>query len=128
MARRRTRSLVKYLAPDYPPLTPDQQRHVHASVAESVGGALRRAPWHIRLAAWGLSITLVTWVAIFGGQARAERSVARFGALGGVFRDGLKLFRSLVVLAYYEHPTVLHAMGIKMDVAQQMAPAREENA
>ena len=108
-------SLVEGCIPHWPYLYTRQRQEVRASVHEFVAKELSLAPLHIRLMISILGAGFVMLMCLYGRRIRLNRlnneklrelinAVAR---LNTYFASLDRLYRSLVVLAYYEHPSVL---------------------
>ena len=125
MMRRADRILVGTLLPDHPALLPSARAAVLDAAAGFVSGQIGRAPVHVWLGARLIGLALLAWLGAHGvlGKAapyrQAETALRRFQALGAPFAGGLRLYRSMALLAFYEHPLVEAALGFEDPTARQ---------
>jgi hypothetical protein len=125
--RRVDRILVGTLLPDHPALLASARAAVLDAAAAFVGGQIGRAPAHVRLGVRVLGLALLTWLALHGvlrapaPYRQAAPALARFQALGAPFAGVLRVYRSMALLAFYEHPLVEAALGFEDPVARQAA-------
>jgi hypothetical protein len=107
--------IVACLAPYGPPLPAGARAGVIDAVGAFVARQLSLAPFHVRVGTLVLGAALRVWLALlapgaagaFGAPLRAARAVALFERLPGPARSVVRLYRSMTVLAYYEHPAVV---------------------
>jgi hypothetical protein len=123
------RPIVACLAPDEPPLPAGAWAGVVDTAASFVSRQIHLAPLHVRVGAVGLGAVLRLWLALltpgptgaFGAPLRAARAVALFERLPGPARSVVRLYRSMTVLAYYEHPVVAAALDLPNPAARRDA-------
>ena len=114
------RPLVACLAPYGPALPAGARNEVIDSVGAFVTRQINLAPFHVRGGALVLGIALRLWISFlapgaagsFGAPLRAARAVTLFERLPGPARSAVRLYRSMTVLAYYEHPAVASALDL----------------
>jgi hypothetical protein len=123
------RPIVACLAPYGPPLPAGARALVIDAAAAFVARQIGLAPFHVRVGALAFGAALRAWLALlapgatgaFGAPLRAARAVARFERLPGPTRSAVRLYRSMTVLAYYEHPAVAAALDLPDPVARRDA-------
>ncbi len=106
--------IVDTLLPEWPLLDRETRAAVHSATTAHVAGALRLAPLHVRLGVSALSFAVgaaVLALSIGAGRGalrrlRAERLYALLQRLPGPFAAVVRLYRSVALLAFYEHPAV----------------------
>lgn len=121
------RPLVNCLAPYGPALPYGIRDAVLDCVTTFVVRQLSLAPPHVRLGALGLGLPLRVWLALvapgaagsFGAPLRAASAVALFELLPGPTQVIVRFYRSLIVLAYYEHAAVASALDFPDPVARR---------
>jgi hypothetical protein len=112
-------ALFEAAAPDLAPLDPTQAAMVRQDCAESARRQLRASPLHIREAMRVLSWLFAVFALLTArktpwGMTRREigRTLSGFSRLPlGSLAALERLSRSLTLLAYFEHPAVLKALG-----------------
>jgi hypothetical protein len=113
--------LIEALLPEWPALDTSSHSRIHNDVVEFVRTEIVLAPLHVRL---GVGIfTGVFFAAAFVlglGRGFARRPLhwrqgflEVCGRITPQTRAMIRLFRSLTLLAYFEHPLVLHALGVE---------------
>jgi hypothetical protein len=113
------KALVACLMPDYPPLLPSARARVLEDVARFVASQVGRAPWLVRLAVRPLGTALFLWLALAGVLAspipyrRAEAPIHRFASLAPALAAVVRLYRSMTLLAFYEHAAIAGALGLE---------------
>jgi hypothetical protein len=123
------RPLVSCLAPYGPPLPSGIRTEVINSIAGFVIRQINLAPFHVRVGALVLGAGLRLWLALlapgaagsFGAPVRAAHAVMLFERLPGPTRSTVRLYRSMTVLAYYEHPAVASALDLPDPVTRREA-------
>ncbi len=113
--------LVRSALPDWPALGSETRMRVIADVELFVRNALALAPFHVWLGSLVLSIAAGLFVTLLspglspagGSNHRAAALLAVFHRLPGPGGAIVRLYRSLTVLAFYEHPLVVAAMGVE---------------
>jgi hypothetical protein len=120
------RMIVLPMLPEWPPLNAAAQGIVAGEIAGFVRRNLARAPAHVRAGVLVVSIGLVFWqllrapLAAMGSPARRRALVSCQRIQGQVSVSAVvRLYRSLTVLAFYEHPLVVAAMGTEDPAARQ---------
>ncbi len=106
--------IVETMLPRWPVLDSAVRRCVHAEVARSVKRSIGCAPAHVRIGvavlSFGLgSLLLVTSIGAGGPAVRAARAERLYGLiqkLPGPAGAAVRLYRSMSVLAFYEHASV----------------------
>ncbi len=106
--------IVDTLLPEWPLLDGETRAAVHLSTTAHVVKALRLAPLHVRLGVGVLSAAIgaAVLVASLGAgrgalrRLRAARLYALLQRLPGPFSAAVRLYRSVALLAFYEHPAV----------------------
>ena len=127
------RGLVTCLLPDQPALAPSSRQQVVDTAAGFVSNQVRNAPFHVRFGAWILGTCLYVWLTAVGAMSsgapyrRAELAIARFQRIAPVFAAIVRLYRSMALLAYYEHPIVAAALGFE-DAEKRQAEFRVRRA
>jgi hypothetical protein len=123
------RPIVACLAPFGPPLPAGTRAGVIDAATSFVSRQIWLAPLHVRVGALGLGAVLRLWLALlapgvartFGAPLRAARAVTLFERLPGPARSVVRLYRSMTVLAYYEHPAVAVALDLPDPAARRDA-------
>jgi hypothetical protein len=116
--------IVLPMLPEWPPLNPAAQGVVAGEIAGFIRRNLALAPAHVRAGVLVVSIGLVFWqllrapLAAMGSPAR-RRTLVSCQRIHGPVSAVVRLYRSLTVLAFYEHPVVIAAMGTEDPVARQ---------
>lgn len=108
------RLIVETLLPTWPLLDHETWSSVASEATGSVGRAIAIAPYHVRVGVGVLSAAigvLVTVISIGAGgplvrAARAERLYGVLQRLPGPAGSCVRLYRSMSLLAFYEHPAV----------------------
>lgn len=121
------RPIVACLAPHGPPLPARSRAGVIDAAAAFVARQIGLAPLHIRLGALLLALVLRLWLKMLTPGVsddcdvplQAARAVALFERLPGPARSAVRLYRSMTVLAYYEHPALVAALEFPDPVARQ---------
>lgn len=123
------RRLVACLLPDHPALLPSDRSIVLMAASDFVSDQVTGAPLHIRVGVRALAVLLIVWLAVTGGlwspasYRRTERAVLLAQRLLPPMAAVVRLYRSMALLAFYEHPVVAAALGFD-DVAQRQAEFR----
>lgn len=122
--------IVRAMTPDWPLLKADTRDQIAGDVALFVERTILLAPAHVRAGVIGLSLMLGLWLA---AASMLNRSAARIAWAFSVFQKlpmagpaVIRVYRSMTVLAFYEHPVVAAAMGVEdaADRQQQFRAAR----
>jgi hypothetical protein len=133
---RLARVIVSGMAPEQPVLTPLQRRHVIDDVTSFVDRSLRVAPVFIRLPAFigGSFLAAIFLCAIACGKREKtvpERCSAWLALAeryaGMPLKSLTRLYRSLVVLAFFEHDIVLRLLD-EATLAERTNASRQEYA
>ena len=106
--------IVDTMLPEWPLLDMHSRSVVHNSTTAHVARALRLAPFHIRLGVGALSLVIgfaLLLLSLGPGRGAAWRSradifFALLQKLPGPFAAAVRLYRSVTLLAFYEHPMV----------------------
>jgi hypothetical protein len=123
------RPIIACLAPYGPPLPAGARAGVIDAAGAFVACQIGLAPLPVRVGALALGAVLRLWLALlapgatgaFGAPMRAARAVALFERLPGPARSVVRLYRSMTVLAYYEHPAVAAALDLPDPAARRDA-------
>lgn len=121
------RPLVACLAPYGPPLPYGARNVVLDHAAAFVTRQISIAPFHVRIGVLTLGVPLRLWLALvapgvarsFGAPLRAARAVELFERLPGPAHVVVRFYRSLTILAYYEHAVVAPALDFPDPIARQ---------
>lgn len=114
--------MIDAAMPDWPALDPTQRALVLARCAGIARMQVRRAPFHIRvgLAALIMAFRAYALVASGAGRGALGQAMGRFSALPLPMVAGLeRIVRSVTVLAFFEDPMVLAALGEEGPAARQ---------
>ncbi len=111
--------IVGTLLPDWPEVPKDARALAFADTVAWVERAVRGSPLHVRLGVLGLSLVIgaalrLRLSGVADERERAARAEAVFGlfqSLPGPASSVIRLFRSLTLLAWFEHPVIAAAMG-----------------
>jgi hypothetical protein len=122
-------AVVEAAIPDYPPLAANDTAAVRAHVLAFATQHFRAAPLQVRLAATVLLGLFAAYCWVSKGKSltaltAAERSAAlsEFSRRTPPLFSGLeRLVRSVSVLAYFEHPSVLASSGYETIEDRQRA-------
>lgn len=125
--------LIQSLMPRCPGLDQVTYADVSAAVVDHVRRSLDMAPAHIRIGLRLLVPALAAWIWLviavsypwLDRCAAAERALVLFEALPQLGPNLLRLYRSLVVLAFYDHPNVARAAGWE-NARERQARYREQ--
>ncbi len=120
-------ALIDALAPAHPDLDSAARATVAAETRDFVAAELAGAPWHIRtaLGLLGFATLAAAWVLApgrgVGGQppdirARVLRLLEKPGTPSAAY---LRALRSLIALAWLDHPLVLGALGVETGANRQ---------
>ena len=109
---------IDSLLPDWPSLSPAARVIVSRHCSAFVRRQISLAPAHIRMGVWMLFIVFMTFAMLrsaapgsLSGGADAA-ALTTFSSLGPAAFSGLeRVLRSMTLLAFLEHPSVLAAMG-----------------
>jgi hypothetical protein len=107
---------IDALLPDWPPLAPSARAQVSAHCVAFVRAQLKLAPFHIR-AGFQLLFTAYVFFALlrvgpFPSRAARARSLTAFSALPLPMMNGVeRVLRAATMLAYFDEPLVLAALG-----------------
>lgn len=119
--------LIRGLLPTQPLLAPDVGTEVAVLVADHVRRSLAAAPAHLRIGLRVLTAGLAAWLFLFvaarspwlGRRAASDRALLLFEAVPRLGPNLMRLYRSLTLLAFYDHPRVAQAMGWENAEARQ---------
>jgi hypothetical protein len=101
---------VDSLLPQWPPLSESDRATVSSHCVAFVRRQVSLAPAHIRLGIWILFAAFVAFAAARLTKADAP-ALAKFSSSGpGAFAGLERVLRSMTLLAFLEHPTVLSAI------------------
>ncbi|HXB54087.1 MAG TPA: hypothetical protein VN461_04840 [Vicinamibacteria bacterium] len=122
-----SRSLVETLLPRRPELDRAARARVLSDVTDFVQQALAMAPWHLRIGVNVLTLCLTAWLSIYLGLTRlraithdmGERAIELFERMPNPAPGLVRLYRSLAMLAFYDHPIVMALMGIESSEERQ---------
>jgi hypothetical protein len=128
-------ALFEAAVPELAPLDPIRAATVRQDCAESARRQLRASPLHIREAMRVLSWLFAAYVLLAARKTPSGMTRREIGrALSGFSRLPLgslaaleRLSRSLTLLAYFEHPTVLKALG-EMPLGERQTVYRARRA
>lgn len=111
---------IAALVPDWPPLPVADRAVVTAACIGFVRAQLARAPFHIRFG-FGVLFAAFELYALFrAGRNARGRALTSFSALPLPLVAGLeRLLRASTMLAFFDHPLVLAALG-------EPSPARRQ--
>jgi hypothetical protein len=120
-------AVVRTMIPEWPPLATSEREQVTREVVQFVRHAFMLAPFHVRLGIGALSAALALWLklsappppASAAPSHRAALALDRFVRWSGSGAAIVRLYRSLSVLAFYEHPLVLAAMESEQPADRQ---------
>ena len=120
-------ALINALAPAHPDLDTAARAAVAAETREFVAAELAGAPWHIRtaLGLLGLVTLFAAWLLApgrgLGRQAPSTRNrvLRRLEKPGTPSAAYLRALRSLIALAWLDHPLVLGALGVETGANRQ---------
>ncbi|MCP5433769.1 MAG: hypothetical protein H6923_10920 [Alphaproteobacteria bacterium] len=110
-------ALVRHLMPETPELSPRLRHAVEGAVTMQVARFLSLAPLHVRLGAAVLTLPVRLWLALRApGWTRRDKPAQVRRALDALqaiapLAAAVRIYRTLTVLAFYEHPFVAEAMG-----------------
>ncbi len=127
MLRVMIRPAVLGMVPNWPPLSPMDQKVVQFDAVDHVMQVLKGAPLHFRIGVCVLAAVFALTSAVLGGgqsyaqqtqtaRARIDRIWAK---LGGPAQGYVRLVRSLTVMSALEHPLARQAMDLETDMARQ---------
>lgn len=109
-----TDRLIATLLPDVPALDPDERAAVARDVAAVVRRFLAAAPFHVRAVTATIGAVLWIWLGLGGlTGGKPANLLAAFESLPGPGQVVMRLYRSLALLAFYEHPLVEAGLGIE---------------
>lgn len=126
--------VLSAVIPRLAPLDALSQEQVRADCIASACRQLARAPLYVRLPAAFLALVFALFA--LGTMARylsaltdasVERLLERFSRLSASLAVLERVSRSLVLLAYFEHPIVLRALG-ETDLAARQSEFRSRRA
>ncbi len=100
---------IAALIPDWPPLPPAERADVVAECTRFVRAQLGLAPFHIR---FGFRVLFIAFSLYALFSSEPGRALTSFSALPLPLVAGLeRLLRASTMLAFFEHPLVLKALG-----------------
>jgi hypothetical protein len=107
---------IDALLPDWPPLAPSARTEVSAHCVAFVRAQLRLAPFHIRAGFRILFAAYAVYAMLragpFPSRSARARSLSAFSALPLPMVNGVeRLLRAATMLAYFDEPLVLAALG-----------------
>jgi hypothetical protein len=116
--------IIRPLLPQWPELDSAAQETVVRQANRFVQSSIALAPAHVRFGVSVASTALWAWILLYRSGAnrsgaRQRKAVALFERLPGPAAAVVRLYRSLTVLAFYEHPLVLRAMNVGEPEARQ---------
>lgn len=114
--------MIDAAMPDWPALDPAQRALVLARCAGIARMQVRRAPCHIRIGLAALIMAFRAYALVASGAERGAigQAMGRFSALPLPMVAGLeRIVRSVTVLAFFEDPMVLAALGEEGPAARQ---------
>ncbi len=106
--------IVETVLPDWPLLNEQTRQEVYAAVTKHVGRAISAAPAHVRLGVFviGVSLAIILKLIFVGASTRYERRLRAdrlfqlLHKIPGPAASVVRLYRSVSVLAFYEHSAV----------------------
>lgn len=126
-------TLTAAALPTWPPLEAAERTTVAAYCEEALREHISLAPFHIRAGIFGMRIIFSLFVflryGLFASASRVSSALMHFSELPLPMVAGLeKVIRSLVVLAFFEHPCVLAALAEHSIAARQSMFRARRNA
>ena len=117
-------TLTAAVLPSWPPLEANERAIVSACCEKALREHIALAPPHIRIGLQVMQVIFTLFLHLRHGffvpASRMSRALTQFSELPLPMVAGLeKVIRSLVVLAFFEHPAVLAAAGEDSVVARQ---------
>ena len=117
---------IAALVPDWPVLPPTERAEVITACISFVRAQLGLAPFHIR---FGFRILFSAFLiyapfraGLFANAAARARALTSFSALPLPLVAGLeRLLRASTILAFFDHPLVLRALGEPLPAERQQA-------
>lgn len=114
-------ALIEALLPEWPALDVSLRQHIQRDVIDFVSAEIALAPLHVRLGIGVFSAAFLVAAFVMSlGRGFARRPVPwrqgfleAWSRINPQTRAVIHLFRSLTVLAYFEHPLVLHALDVE---------------
>jgi hypothetical protein len=110
--------LIRCLLPEYPSLPTEQCDLIAADIYQSVIQLIQLAPWHIRMGEKILRVLLIFWMLLTtSGSLKTtdisavNRALSRFQKHSNTLAGIVRLYRSLLILCFYEHPLVTQAIN-----------------
>ena len=112
--------IVSSIIPNWPLLERRSRAKIESVVIAHVKSAIALAPFHVRLGVTVLSFfvgVLLLFVSVGAGdqlaaQSRAECLYTLLQRLPGPMASVIRLYRSIALLAFYEHPEVAKLLMI----------------
>lgn len=119
--------LIDALSPAHPDLDPGSRATVAAETRDFVAAELAGAPFHIRMALCGLGMAVLTaaWILAPGRGLGGQPEATRRRVLDLLERPGtpsaayLRALRTLIAMAWLDHPLVLGALGVETGANRQ---------
>lgn len=100
---------IAALVPDWPPLAPSERAEVVAACTDFVRAQIRLAPFHIR---FGFHVLFLAYRMVTVFRSDRAGALTDFSALPLPLVAGLeRALRASTMLAFFDHPIVLRAMG-----------------
>ena len=118
------RMIIEPLLPQWPELEPTVRKTIAHHAMMFVHKSIALAPAHMRVAVIVVSVVLYAWIflyaVVFGrSAARQRKAISLFQRLPGPAPAVVRLYQSLTVLAFYEHPLVRQAMNAEDPIARR---------
>lgn len=107
------KALIEYALPNHPPLPPDIRNLVHNQICDYLDQAFLLMPWSLSIPLWHLQklfqlTAFITQGRRFSMQSESQREnfVLMWCKFGRPFESLIRLYRSLVLVSFFEHPLV----------------------
>lgn len=112
-------ALVDLLMPNYPTIGINQKKLILHDIYPFISSSLEHAPVHIRFGEKVLRFSLRAWLTLArislptSHPLYALAAIKKFENLSPTTRGLLRLYRSLITLAFFEHPFIIEALQTK---------------
>lgn len=107
------KALIEFALPSQPSLSPDVRNLVILEINDYLDRAFFLMPWSLAIPLWHIQKLFQLSAFISGGRcfsaqpkAQREKFVLMWCQLGRPFEALIRLYRSLVLVSYFEHPLV----------------------
>lgn len=106
--------LIKIFMPSWPELSDDAYQKILSDVAAFLKIEFTLTPWFIALPMALLQILFSTVLTLSGARSQAEqqRVITHWERCGVPFQAFIRLYRSLTLLAYMEHPLIREKLDL----------------